>query len=29
MKGRYAGKIWGYVNPDQAVLISRELSNLK
>jgi len=29
MKGRYAGKIWGYVNPDQAVLISRELSNMK
>ena len=29
MKGRDAGKIWGYVNPDQAVKISRELSNLK
>ncbi len=29
MKGRNAGKIWGYVDPDQAVRISRELSNLK
>lgn len=29
MNGRYAGKIWGYVNPDQAVLISRELSAMK
>ncbi len=29
MKGRNAGKIWGYVNPEQAVRISRELSNLK
>lgn len=29
MKGRDAGKIWGYVDPDQAVKISRELSNLK
>ena len=29
MKGRNAGKIWGYVDPEQAVLISRKLSNLK
>jgi len=29
MKGRDAGKIWGYVDPDQAVKISRVLSNLK
>lgn len=29
MNGRYAGKIWGYVNPDRAVLISRELSTMK
>jgi len=29
MKGRNAGKIWGYVNPEQAVKISKELANLK
>jgi len=29
MKGRNAGKIWGYVDPDQAVRISRELSNMQ
>ena len=26
MKGRFAGKIWGYVDPEQAVRISEELS---
>ena len=29
MKGRYAGKIWGFVDPDQAVRISEELSTMK
>jgi flagellar motility protein MotE (MotC chaperone) len=29
MKGRNAGKIWGFVNPDQAVKISNELAKLK
>jgi len=29
MKGRYAGKIWGYVDPDQAVRISNELSTME
>ena len=29
MKGRNAGKIWGYVDPDQAVRISKELAKLK
>ena len=29
MQGRKAGKIWGYVDPDRAVKISRELSKLK
>lgn len=29
MKGRYAGKIWGYVDPDQAVAISNELSTME
>jgi flagellar motility protein MotE (MotC chaperone) len=29
MKGRQAGKIWGYVDPDQAVEISKELAKLK
>jgi flagellar motility protein MotE (MotC chaperone) len=29
MKGRSAGKIWGYVDPDQAVKISKELTKLK
>ena len=29
MKGRNAGKIWGYVNPEQAVRISRKLSNMQ
>lgn len=29
MKGRNAGKIWGFVNPDQAVRISEELAKLK
>ena len=29
MKGRYAGKIWGYVDPDQAVKISNELSTME
>jgi len=29
MKGRSAGKIWGYVDPDQAVRISNELAKLK
>ena len=29
MKGRNAGKIWGFVDPDQAVRISNELAKLK
>ena len=29
MKGRYAGKIWGYVDPDQAVAIRNELSTME
>ena len=29
MQGRKAGKIWGYVDPDRAAKISRELSKLK
>jgi len=29
MKGRNAGKIWGYVDPDHAVRISKELAKLK
>jgi len=29
MKGRNAGKIWGFVDPDQAVRISKELAKLK
>ncbi|KPJ58486.1 MAG: hypothetical protein AMJ42_03200 [Deltaproteobacteria bacterium DG_8] len=29
MKGRNAGKIWGYVDTDQAVRISKELAKLK
>lgn len=29
MKGRSAGKIWGFVDPDQAVRISKELARLK
>jgi flagellar motility protein MotE (MotC chaperone) len=29
MKGRYSGKIWGFVDPDQAVRISEELSTMK
>jgi flagellar motility protein MotE (MotC chaperone) len=29
MKGRNAGKIWGFVDPDQAVRISNELARLK
>jgi flagellar motility protein MotE (MotC chaperone) len=29
MNGRKAGKIWGFVNPDRAVLISNRLSEIK
>lgn len=29
MSGRKAGKLWGFVNPDQAVKISQELSKMK
>ncbi|MBW1854304.1 MAG: hypothetical protein JRJ00_06435 [Deltaproteobacteria bacterium] len=29
MKGRSAGKIWGFVDPDQAVRISKELAKIK
>ncbi len=29
MKGRSAGKIWGFVDPDQAVRISKELAKMK
>jgi len=29
MQGRKAGKIWGFVNPDSAVLISNRLSEIK
>ncbi len=29
MTGRKAGRIWGYVDPDQAVRISKELARLK
>ncbi len=28
MNGRKAGKIWGFVNPDRAVLISNRLSEI-
>ena len=29
MQGRKAGRIWGFVDPDKAVLISKELARLK
>jgi flagellar motility protein MotE (MotC chaperone) len=29
MKGKNAGKIWGFVDPDKAVIISKELAKLK
>jgi len=29
MKGKNAGKVWGFVDPDKAVIISKELAKLK